>query len=126
MTQLTCKYCQEPFERNKYSPRQKVCSKPECQRSRQLESMKDWRASHPNYFKYDESKGAEWLKTQRERSRVWRERNPEKIRAYRQSHLEEYRNYMREYMRKYRDRKKQSPGSPEASPESTEGGIRPL
>ena len=62
-----CIYCQQSFDPNKYSPRQKVCSKPECQHKRQLESMRDWRGKHPNYFKYDESKGEEWLKAQRER-----------------------------------------------------------
>ena len=80
-----CIYCQESFETNKYSPRQKVCSKPECQHKRQLESMREWRTKHPNYFKYDESKGEEWLRAQRERSKAWRQRNPEKIRSYRQS-----------------------------------------
>lgn len=111
MTTLTCLYCQQPFEQNKYSKRQKVCSKPECQHARQLASMKEWREKHPDYFKYDESKGEEWLKTQRERSRQWRQRNPDKIRAYRQTHLDDYRNYMREYMKKYRDRKRAQGGA---------------
>ena len=120
MTTLNCLYCQQPFEQNKYSKRQKVCSKPECQHARQLASMKEWREKHPDYFKYDESKGEAWLQTQRERSRQWRQRNPDKIRSYRQSHLEGYRTYMREYMKKYRDRKKvQGSGSAEASPDQS-------
>lgn len=128
MTTLNCIYCQQPFERNKYSKRQKVCSKPECQHARQLASMKEWREKHPDYFKYDESKGEEWLKTQRDRSRQWRQRNPDKIREYRQTHLEDYRNYMRDYMKKYRDRKRSQgagprpPASGPSNPPSTPPG----
>ena len=104
--------CGEPFAPNKYSPRQQVCSKPECQRTRQIRSMKDWRGKHPDYFKYDESKGEDWLRVQRERSRNWRRSNPDKIRSYRQAHLDEYRSYMREYMRRYRQSRKGPGGSP--------------
>lgn len=108
--------CGAAFAPNKYSPRQKVCGKPECQKSRQIQSMKEWRSKHPNYFKYDESKGEDWLHQQRERSRNWRRQNPDKIRRYRQDHLDEYRNYMREYMRKYREKKRGTgPGSAPAS-----------
>jgi len=74
--------------------------------------MKLWRQTHPNYFKYDESKGLVWLETQRKRSRLWRAQNPDKVRAYRQSHLEEYRHYMRKYMRQYREKKKVSVNLP--------------
>lgn len=118
---MNCLYCQQPFERNKYSKRQKVCSKPECQHARQLASMKEWREKHPDYFKYDESKGEEWLRTQRDRSKQWRQRNPDKIRAYRQTHLDEYRNYMREYMKKYRDRKR----AQNARPDGPSAGSAP-
>ena len=107
-----CVYCHSEFTPNKYSPSQKVCSNPECQKTRQLESMKVWREKNPNYFKYDESKGLVWLETQRKRSKVWRENNPEKVRAYRQTHSQEYRQYMREYMRQYREKKKTSAGPP--------------
>lgn len=125
MTILECIICKEPFERNKYSPRQKVCSKAECQHARQISSMKEWRTKHPDYFKYDESKGEEWLRTQRDRSKVWRQRNPDKIKAYRQAHLQDYRSYMREYMKKYRENKKnkggasdsgENPGNPPVNP----------
>ena len=77
--------------------------------------MKVWREKNPNYFKFDESKGPEWLETQRRRSKVWREKNPDKVRAYRQVHNEEYRIYMREYMRKYRQAKA---GTGTSSPET--------
>ena len=122
--QRNCIYCHEPFAVNKYSPRQKVCSKPACQHERQIESMKQWRQRNPAYFKYDLSaKGQEWINTQRERSRVWRQRNPDKIRNYRQTHMDRYRQYMREYMRGYRHRKKEAPqAAPSPSPQPTSSG----
>jgi len=121
--QRNCIYCHEPFTVNKYSPRQKVCSRPACQHERQIESMRQWRQRNPNYFKYDlAAKGQEWINTQRERSRLWRERHPEKIKAYRQSHMDKYRQYMREYMRRYRQRKKETPAAPSPSPQPTSSG----
>ena len=105
MESRLCVYCNASFPPNKYSPRQKVCSNPECQKKRQLESMRAWRKKHPNYFKYDETKGSEWLQTQRRRSKQWRDKNPEKVRSYRLSHSQEYRVYMRDYMRQYRQRR---------------------
>ena len=81
--------------------------------------MRVWREKNPNYFKYDESKGMEWLQTQRRRSKVWREKNPDKVKVYRQTHLTEYREYMREYMHRYRQKKKML----EAPPASGEGNT---
>ena len=101
-----CDICHTSFSPNKYSPRQKICSNPDCQKKRQHESMRVWREKNPNYFKYDESKGLEWLNTQRRRSKLWREKNPDKVKNYRQSHLPEYREYMRDYMRRYRERRR--------------------
>ena len=118
MEPRNCSICGTSFKPNKYSPRQRVCPKPECQRARQIQSMKEWRQKHPTYFKYDESKGQDWLRMQRERSRNWRRNNPDKIKFYRQAHLEEYRQYMRDYMRKYRQKRK-GPGSDEPSSSST-------
>ncbi len=106
MEPRVCVNCQSSFVPNKYSPRQSVCSDPACQRKRQLESMRLWREKNPNYFKYDESKGAEWIQIQRKRSKEWRQKNPDKVRSYRSAHLEEYRSYMREYMRSYREKNK--------------------
>lgn len=119
MENRTCLFCNSAFTPNKYSARQKICSKPECQKRRQLESMKLWRERNPNYFKYDESKGLVWLETQRRRSKLWRQKNPDKVRAYRQSHSEEYRVYMREYMRQYREKRKAS------VPPPGDGGVSP-
>ena len=116
METRACFCCQKPFAANKYSPRQKVCSDPGCQKKRQLESMRLWRERNPQYFKYDESKGLAWLETQRRRSKIWRENNPDKVRSYRKAHLEEYRQYMREYMRKYRELKKKVNVPPSDNP----------
>ncbi len=115
MEARACVYCKTEFTPNKYAPRQKVCSNPECQKKRQLDSMKLWRENHPNYFKYDESKGAEWLENQRERSRKWRRGNPDKVKSYRQKHLGEYRRYMRDYMRRHRAKLKNA-GTAETPP----------
>ena len=125
MDPRTCIYCQITFTANKYSPRQKVCSKPECQKKRQLDSMKVWREKNPNYFKYDESKGAAWLEAQRKRSKVWREKNPDKVKSYRNSHMDQYRNYMRDYMRKYREKNKPSEGSAPEAPQPTMPPTQP-
>lgn len=114
MEPQTCRFCNASFLPNKYAPRQTVCSNPDCQKKRQLESMRQWREKNPSYFKYDESKGPQWLDTQRRRSREWRQRNPEKVRAYRQTHEEEYRRYMREYMQRYRQKQKTQPPAPQA------------
>ena len=117
-----CLFCNTAFTPNKYSPRQKVCAAAECQKKRQLDSMKVWRKKNPNYFKYDESKGAEWLQTQRQRSKLWRDKNPNKVKSYRLAHSQEYRQYMRSYMRQYRQKQK---GSPAASPTSPENPSTP-
>ena len=114
MENKNCLVCNKPFAPNKYSPRQKVCSNPECQKKRQIDSMRVWREDHPNYFKYDESKGMEWLMLQRQRSKEWRQKNPEKVREYRKSHLDEYRSYMRDYMRRYREMKKGKNAEPDS------------
>ena len=106
MESRNCFFCNVVFNPNKYSPRQKVCSNAECQKKRQLDSMRSWRKKNPNYFKYDESKGLEWLELQRRRSKIWRDKNPEKVRSYRSAHSQEYRQYMREYMRQYRQKQK--------------------
>ena len=115
MESRLCVHCKTSFIPSKYSPRQSVCSNAECQKKRQLESMRVWREKNPNYFKYDETKGKDWIDTQRKRSKEWRQNNPDKVRSYRSAHLEEYRRYMREYMRSYREKKKKSvePTSPE-------------
>jgi hypothetical protein len=118
MEARSCLFCNKPFAPNKYSPRQKVCGEAECQKKRQLESMKLWRKKNPNYFKYDESKGVEWLQLQRQRSKQWRDKNPGKVRSYRLAHSQEYRQYMRTYMRQYRQKRKDASAVPSPSPEN--------
>ncbi len=122
MEQRTCSYCNGAFVPNKYSPRQTICSGRDCQRKRQLESMKLWRERNPNYFKYDESKGPAWLETQRKRSKLWREKNPDKVRSYRSAHSQEYRDYMRDYMRAYRERKRKTVSAPPSSASNPAAG----
>lgn len=116
MDPKVCIYCKSAFTPNKYSPRQKICASAECQKKRQLDSMRQWRERNPNYFKYDESKGPVWLEAQRRRSKQWREKNPEKVRAYRENHSTEYRQYMKEYMRRYREKKRVPTEPPSAPP----------
>lgn len=118
MESRPCLFCNKPFSPNKYSPRQKVCSEAACQKKRQLDSMKVWRGKNPNYFKYDESKGLQWLELQRKRSKVWRDKNPDKVRLYRVAHSQEYRQYMRSYMRQYRQKKMGPPTVSLPSPEN--------
>ena len=117
MENKNCLFCSTPFVPNKYSPKQKVCSNVECQKKRQLDSMRSWRQKNPNYFKYDESKGMEWLQLQRRRSKIWRDKNPEKVRSYRTEHHREYREYMREYMRQYRQKQKGPSAASSAPPD---------
>ena len=118
MENRNCLFCETAFTPNKYSPGQKICSGADCQKKRQWESMRQWRKKNPNYFKYDDSKGLEWLELQRKRSKIWRDKNPEKVRSYRTVHSRQYRDYMREYMRQYRQKKKgQSAFSGQTTPD---------
>ena len=80
--------------------------------------MKGWRERNPNYFKYDESKGVEWLQLQRQRSKLWRDKNPTKVRSYRAAHSQEYRQYMRTYMRQYSQKQKGASSVPSPAPET--------
>jgi len=102
-----CEICGKSFMANKYRPNQKVCSSLECQYKRQLENMKMWRESNPNYFKYKESQDKSWKQACRERSLDWRRKHKEYLQLYREANKERHREYMRDYMRKYRQRKKQ-------------------
>lgn len=95
-----CEKCNEQFIPNKYRRQQKVCSKPECQRKRQLDDMSLWREQNPNYFR---DAKILWRQLTRERARIWRQRNKRKQHLYRQTHKEDIRLYMREYMRRYRN-----------------------
>ena len=102
-----CAICGKTFIANKYRPNQKVCSSLECQYQRQLENMKGWRQSNPNYFKYKESQDKSWKQTCRERSLDWRRKHKEYLQLYREANKERHREYMRDYMRKYRQKKKE-------------------
>jgi hypothetical protein len=101
-----CSICGKTFIPNKYRPNQEICSSLECQYQRQLENMRSWRKSNPNYFKYKESKDQSWKQTCRERSLEWRKKHREYLQLYREANKERHREYMRDYMRKYRAKKK--------------------
>ena len=101
-----CQICGKSFIPNKYRPNQTVCSSLECQYQRQLENMKSWRDSNPNYFKYKESQDKSWKQACRERSLEWRRKHKEYLQLYREANKERHREYMRDYMRKYRKKKK--------------------
>ncbi len=102
-----CEICGKPFIPNKYRPNQQICSSLECQYQRQLDNMRKWRKSNPNYFKYKESQDRSWKQTCRERSLEWRKKHKEYLQLYREANKQRHREYMRDYMRKYRSRKKQ-------------------
>jgi hypothetical protein len=100
-----CKVCGKSFLANKYRPNQTVCSSLECQYQRQLENMKKWRTSNPNYFKYKESQDSSWRETCRQRSLEWRKKHQEYLKLYREEHRDRHRTYMKNYMREYRKSK---------------------
>jgi hypothetical protein len=106
-TEKKCSICGKAFLPNKYRPNQEICSSLECQYQRQLENMREWRKSNPNYFKYKESQDKSWKQTCRERSLEWRKKHREYLQLYREANKERHREYMRDYMRKYRAMKKQ-------------------
>jgi hypothetical protein len=95
---MLCSICQKEFIPNKYKPSQKVCSNPGCQRLRQIQNEKDWRARNPDYFK---CLGQEkfWRENRHRYSKLWRVAHKDSLRDYEQSHKEQRRQYMREYMR---------------------------
>jgi hypothetical protein len=114
-TEKKCKACGRPFMPNKYRPNQEICSSIECQYQRQLNNMKRWRETNPNYFKYKEIGNKSWKETCKLRSLEWRKRHQEYLKLYREAHKERHREYMKGYMRQYRKRKK------EAQKRKTEG-----
>lgn len=102
-----CPICKKVFLSNKYRPNQIICSNLECQYQRQLQNMKQWRDTNPNYFKYKEIKDVKWKDVCRERARKWRQDHLDYLKLYRQEHKDGHREYMRKYMREYRRKKKE-------------------
>ena len=98
---MRCKICQNEFTPSKYHPNQQVCFQPECQRLRQIQNERDWRAKNPDYFKCLGEESA-WRQTRHRYNKLWRDSHKEELNTYSQSHKEQRRQYMREYMRRYR------------------------
>lgn len=104
---MRCKICQNEFIPSKYRPHQQVCSQPECQRIRQIQNERAWRAKNPDYFKCLGQESA-WKETRHRYIRLWKTTHEDYQRAYEHSHQPQRREYMREYMRRYRERKRQT------------------
>ena len=98
-----CKICQREFIPNKHHPLQQACSRPECQRLRQIFNQREWRRKNPEYFKL-RGQEASWRRERHRYSRLWRIAHKAHIKAYQLKHRRERREYMREYMRRYRAR----------------------
>jgi len=77
-----CKICNEEFIPDKFHPYQEVCSKPQCQKVRQLENQKRWRLKNPDYFKY-KSKKTPWERRRWEYLKRWRETHKDYFKLYR-------------------------------------------
>ena len=98
---MLCRICQNEFKPNKYRPNQKVCSRLECQKKRQVENEKAWRARNPDYFKYLDQESA-WLEKRKRYNKLWKAAHQQDLKGYQQSHQQQRQEYMREYMRNYR------------------------
>jgi hypothetical protein len=98
---MRCKICQNEFTPSKYRPGQQACSRPECQKARQVQNERAWRQKNPDYFK---SQGQEvsWQQKRRRYSYLWKKTHPNELKIYAQNRKEKRREYMREYMRRRR------------------------
>jgi len=72
-----CPYCQQIFQPSNYCPKQRVCSKPECQRCRKTE-----------YHRQKLQTDSEYAEIVRDSQKKWRESHPEYSKRYRQMHPE--------------------------------------
>jgi hypothetical protein len=98
---MRCKICQNEFTPSKYHPRQKVCSRSECQRIRQIQNEKEWRAKNPDYFKYLDQESA-WKDKRKRYSRLWKATHQQELKEYQKVWRQQRQEYMREYMHRYR------------------------
>ncbi|MBL7092220.1 MAG: peptidylprolyl isomerase, partial [Candidatus Omnitrophica bacterium] len=92
-----CPICKREFLPNKYRKGQRVCSRSQCQRQRQLRNLAAWRKRNPGYFKISRHDSS-WAKIYRQRSQMWRRRHKTEVKRYKKAHKEEQKEYMREYM----------------------------
>ena len=112
-----CPICKREFLPSRYRKDQRVCSRKECQRQRQLRNLAAWRKQNPGYFKISRHDSS-WAKLYRERSKKWRKRHKSKVKKYKRAHKEEQREYMREYMYRLRHALSYKKERSEASNES--------
>ncbi len=98
---MRCKICQNEFTPNKYRPNQVICSRLECQKTRQIENERNWRLKNPDYFKCMDQEPF-WKQNRHRYSSLWKATHKDYLKKYEEKHKEERREYMREYMREYR------------------------
>jgi len=98
---MRCKICKNEFIPNKYRPQQQVCSRPECQRLRQIQNEKEWRARNPDYFHYLDQESA-WKEKRKRYNRLWKATHQQELQAYQKARQKPRQEYMRDYMRRYR------------------------
>jgi len=98
---MQCKICKNEFIPTKYRPKQQICSRPACQRLRQIQNERTWRQKNPDYFKYLGQNSA-WQEVRRTYNKLWRQTHKDELKSYEKTHQEERREYMRQYMRTYR------------------------
>ena len=101
---MRCKICQREFIPSKYRPNQKVCSRLECQKKRQIQNEKNWRLRNPGYFKYLDQESA-WKDKRKRYNKLWKTTHKAELKEYEQAHSQQRKEYMREYMRNYREAK---------------------
>ena len=94
-----CAICAKAFVPGIRRPDQSVCLSAECQKKRQLENMKQWRAK-----KAASQDSDKWKETCRQKSLEWRKKHQLYLKLYREEHKEDSSKYMKDYMRKYRKR----------------------
>ena len=99
---MFCRICKNEFFPNKYRPGQQVCSRPECQRIRQLQNVRDWRARNPGYYKYLDQDSS-WRESRHQYSKLWKATHKEYLKEYAKRQKKQRREYMREYMRRHRE-----------------------
>lgn len=98
---MRCKICKNEFTLSKYHPRQRVCLRPDCQRTRQIQNERDWRAKNPDYFKYLDQESA-WRDKRKRYNQLWKAAHKQELKTYQKARLKQRQEYMREYMRRYR------------------------
>ena len=83
-----CQICNKEFTIDKYHPYQKVCSDPECQRTRQIANQRKWRKRNPSYFKYKDKK-TPWELRRYKYLKHWRETHRSYFRTYRKKNAKQ-------------------------------------